>query len=198
LPGATLLAYTDGLVERRDQPIDAQIGRVCDAVVSTLDLPVDEVADVVLDGLAPADGYEDDVAIVVYRRPHNTLVIDNDARADRLGDIRHRLSVWLRAANVPEPLAGDIVLAVNEACSNSAEHAYRTTGHKRMRVEATIDAGHIAVHVSDTGSWKPPSVDPHTRGRGLPLIRALSERVDIDGTATGTRIDMTFRMPQQR
>jgi hypothetical protein len=51
------------------------------------------------------------------------------------------------------------------------------------------------VRVADTGSWKTPTPTPLTRGRGLPLIRALSERVEIDGTPAGTTIDMSFRLP---
>ena len=195
VPGATLLAYTDGLVERRGQAIDEQIDRLTKVLVDTLDLGVDDVADVVLDRLAPADGYEDDVAIVLYRRPQNTLLIENNATADQLGEVRHRLAAWLHAAQVPEPLAADIVLAVNEACTNSAEHAYRGGSHRKMRVDAEVDGSYIHVRVADTGSWKTPAANPLTRGRGLPLIRALSERVEVDGTPAGTTIDMSFRLP---
>ncbi|MDT5243799.1 MAG: hypothetical protein QOD36_1175, partial [Mycobacterium sp.] len=46
--------------------------------------------------------------------------------------------------------------------------------------------------VSDSGSWKPPPADPGTRGRGLLLMRTLSERVDLDGTAKGTTVGMRF------
>jgi PAS domain S-box-containing protein len=197
VPGATLLAYTDGLIERRDQPIDEQIARVATVVVDTLDLPVDDVADVVLDKMAPVDGYEDDVAIVLYHRPRGTLVIEIDATADQLADVRHRLAEWLHAGEVPEPLASDIVLAVNEACSNSAEHAYRGGSRRTMRVEARAEANHIEVRVADTGSWKTPAASPLTRGRGLPLIRALSERVEVDGTPAGTTIDMRFQLPRR-
>ena len=33
-PGAVLCLYTDGLVERRDQPIDEGIARLCAAVAA--------------------------------------------------------------------------------------------------------------------------------------------------------------------
>ena len=64
-PGSTLLLYTDGLVERRDNTIDDQIDRVAQAVTDTSELPVEHVADEVLRRLAPESGYDDDVAIVV-------------------------------------------------------------------------------------------------------------------------------------
>ncbi|MDT5280003.1 MAG: hypothetical protein QOJ20_1198 [Mycobacterium sp.] len=190
--GSTLLLYTDGLVERRDEPIDAGIARVTKLLTQTIELPVDAVADAMLDKLAPAVGYDDDVAIVLYRHPDSTLAIENDAIPTRLSDVRHRLAAWLRSAGVSESLAADIVLVVNEACSNSVEHAYRGREPGMMRIEATRDGRHIHVQVTDSGSWKTPPADPGTRGRGLLLMRALSDGVELDGTAEGTTVGMRF------
>ena len=190
--GSTVLLYTDGLVERRDEPIDAGIARVTEVMTQTIEMPIDAVADAMLDRLAPAVGYDDDVALVLYRHPGSALAIENDAIPTRLSDVRHQLAAWLRSAGVPESLAADIVLVVNEACSNSVEHAYRGREPGTMRIEATRDDRHIHVQVSDSGSWKTPPADPGTRGRGLLLMRALSERVDLDGTAEGTTVGMRF------
>ena len=66
------MLYTDGLVERRDDAIDEQIDRVAAVVADTVDLPVEAVADEILSRLAPAAGYDDDVAIVLYRRTHSS------------------------------------------------------------------------------------------------------------------------------
>ncbi|HEX2399322.1 MAG TPA: SpoIIE family protein phosphatase, partial [Mycobacterium sp.] len=190
--GSTLLLYTDGLVERRDEPIDAGIARIADVVAQTMELPVDAVADAILDRLAPAVGYDDDVAIVLYRHSGCALAIEIDAIPARLTDVRRQLIAWLRSASVPDPLAGDIVLVVNEACTNSAEHAYRGQEPGTMRVEARRDDQHIHIKVADSGSWKTPPADPGTRGRGLLLMRTLSENVDVDGTSHGTTVDMSF------
>jgi PAS domain S-box-containing protein len=190
--GSTLLLYTDGLVERRDEPIDEGIARVTEVLAQTSEMPVDAVADAMLDKLAPAIGYDDDVAIVLYRHPGPALVIEIDAIPARLSDVRHQLTAWLRSAGVPESLVGDIVLVVNEACSNSAEHAYRGREPGMMCVEAALDDRHIHVKVADSGSWKTPPADPGTRGRGLLLMRTLSEHVDLDGTAEGTTVGIRF------
>jgi len=194
-PGSTLMLYTDGLVERRDEAIDDQIDRVAAVLTDTVDLPVESVADAVLSRLAPEGGYDDDVALVLYRCASAPLVIDTEAIPHRLKDIRHRLGEWLRANDVPETLAGDIVLVVNEACSNCAEHAYRGREPGRMRIAADVLPGRVQIRVTDSGSWKTPPVDPGTRGRGLPLIRAVSEQVALDGTAEGTAVTTTFRLP---
>jgi PAS domain S-box-containing protein len=190
--GSTLLLYTDGLVERRAEPIDAGIARVAEVMAQTITLPVDAVADAMLARLAPESGYDDDVAIVLYRHPGSALLIENEAIATRLTDVRRRLAEWLRSESVPDSLAADIVLVVNEACSNSVEHGYRGREPGTMRIEAAIDDRHVTVQVADSGSWKTPPADPGTRGRGLLLMRVLSERVELDGTAEGTTVGMRF------
>lgn len=193
--GSTLLLYTDGLVERRDQAIDEQIDRVADVVADTAALSVEAVADEILRRLAPESGYDDDVAIVVYRCPPAALLIDDDAAPRRLSDVRHRLAAWLRANSIENPLADDIILVVNEACSNSVEHAYLGREPGRMRVEAEVRDGGVHICVVDSGSWKTPPADPGTRGRGLLLIRKISDQVEVSGSDHGTSVEMTFRLP---
>jgi anti-sigma regulatory factor (Ser/Thr protein kinase) len=156
--------------------------------------PVDAVAESLLAEMAPATGYDDDVAIVVYRRPYDRLVIEKDAAADQLSEIRHQLTAWARAAAIPERLAADIVLAVNEACANSIEHGYREHEPGMVRVEAENDGARAHLRIIDSGSWKAAPEDPGTRGRGLTLIRAVSDWLELDCTASGTTVDMSFSL----
>ncbi|AUY47863.1 SpoIIE family protein phosphatase [Streptomyces sp. CB01881] len=70
LPGETLLLYTDGLVERRDEDIDVSLARL-----AALRLPaageLDDLLDAVLHALAPtgptAPAAEDDIAVLAAR-----------------------------------------------------------------------------------------------------------------------------------
>ena len=137
-------------------------------------------------------GYDDDIAIVVYRQPYAPLKIEKSAAAGQLSDVRHQLAAWLRAAAIPEGKIADIVLAVNEAAANSIEHAYR--GHKpgKVRVEGENDGARVHVRIIDKGSWKPAPVDPGVRGRGLLLIRAVSDWLEMDCTPSGTTVNMSF------
>lgn len=195
-PGATLLLFTDGLVERKRESIDDGIARAANVLGTTMDLPVDRVADVVLRELAPAAGYDDDVAMVVYRHSQTPIHIETDATADQLTVIRRRLSGWLAAAGVPEELAGDIVLVVNEACTNCVEHAYRGHPVDAMLLDVELSGGGIRARVTDRGSWQPPAAEPTNGGRGLMLMRALSDTVRIDSAPTGTTVDLTFRLAE--
>jgi GAF domain-containing protein len=66
--GATLVAYTDGLIERRDRTIDAGVALLADELRSAPDQPADELADRLLAGRPVAYAPLDDVALVVARR----------------------------------------------------------------------------------------------------------------------------------
>jgi PAS domain S-box-containing protein len=194
-PGSTLMLYTDGLVERRDVSLDDGIARVSETVAGGMHLPVDAVADAVLNEMAPPGGYDDDIAIVVYRQPYAPLAIEKVVTADQLTDIRHQLAAWMRAATIPDDRVADIVLAVNEACANSIEHGYRGRKPGKVRVEGENDGARVHLRVIDSGTWKPAPADPGVRGRGLLLIRAVTDWLEMECTPTGTTVDMSFRLP---
>lgn len=191
--GSTLMLFTDGLVERKHESIDDGIARAAASLVETMKLPLDAVADVVLRELAPVAGYDDDVAMVIYRRQRAPLRLESAAAADELADIRHRLSDWLADADVPRALIDDIVLVINEACTNCVEHAYRGHNVGTMLLEVNVHDGEIQARITDSGSWKIPKVNPGNSGRGLVLMRVLSETMEINSSPTGTTIDITFR-----
>ena len=194
-PGSTLMLFTDGLVERKRESIDDGIARAADVLLDTMRLPPDAVADAMLGELAPADGYDDDVAMVIYRHELVPLRIESEANADNLAGVRRRLAGWLRAADVPDELAADIVLVISEACTNSVEHAYRGHSVGTMLVEVEAVGGGVHARVGDSGSWKTPAAQPRNGGRGLPLIRAISDSVELHCTAAGTTLEISFRLP---
>ncbi|MEM6106305.1 SpoIIE family protein phosphatase [Mycobacterium sp. 050272] len=193
--GSTLMVFTDGLVERKHEALDDGITRAADVLVETRTLPLDAVADAVLRELAPAGGYDDDVAMVIYRHQQAPLRIETHAIADELASIRHRLADWLRAADVPDELVDDIVLVINEGCTNCVEHAYRGHGLGSTLLEVKTVDGQVHARITDRGSWKPPAINPGNSGRGLILMRAISDMMQIDSSPTGTVVDITFRLP---
>ncbi|WP_063051830.1 SpoIIE family protein phosphatase [Nocardia arthritidis] len=195
-PGSTLVLFTDGLVEQRGVDIDEGFAKIAAVLADTSGRLPREVADAVLSRLRPAAGYDDDVAMVVYRQPPAPLRLDVPARADELAVLRRTLKGWLAAAAVPHDLAADLVAATNEACSNSIEHAYRNNNDAgRVRMSATCDIDTVVIVVTDTGSWKPRASDPGYRGRGIDMMRALTEELDIDHSESGTTVRMSVTLP---
>jgi PAS domain S-box-containing protein len=195
--GSTLMVFTDGLVERKHESIDDGIARAARLLDRMMKLPLQAVPGAVVHELAPASGYDDDVAMVIYRHWPAHLRIESQATAGQLVDIRQRLAVWLRSAEVPDALAADVVLVVNEACTNCVEHAYRGHPVGTTLLQAKIADGEVQARVADSGSWKPPAADPGNSGRGLVLMRALSDRMEIDSGPTGTTVDIAFRLPTE-
>jgi PAS domain S-box-containing protein len=193
-PGSTLMLYTDGLVERRDVTLDDGIAHLGKAVAGAMNQTVDDIADAVLTELVPPDGYDDDIAIVVYRRPYAPLAIHRVVNADQLGELRHELAEWLNTAGVFEQRVADIVLAVNEAVANSIEHGYQDRKLGKIRIKGENDGARVRVKITDKGSWKPVSADSGARGRGLLLIRAVSDWLEMDCTPKGTTVDMSFSL----
>ena len=194
-PGSTLMLFTDGLVERKHESIDDGIGRAADVLAQTMTLPLDAVADAVIRELVPTTGWDDDVAMVIYRHEQAPLRIEKPATADQLAGIRRRLGEWLRVASVPDALSADIVLVANEACTNCIEHAYRGHDVGEMRLEVKAVGHEIQVRVVDCGSWKTPAANPGNSGRGLVLMRAISDSMNVDSTPPGTTVDITFQLP---
>ncbi len=66
-PGTVVVAYTDGLVERRGENIDAGIDRLCVALASDPANSVEALADHLLSACLASGATEDDVALVVIR-----------------------------------------------------------------------------------------------------------------------------------
>ncbi|WP_280249321.1 SpoIIE family protein phosphatase [Nocardia abscessus] len=194
-PGSTLVLFTDGLVEHRGVDIDDGFAKIAEVLADTSGRLPREVADAVLSRLRPAAGYDDDVAMVVYRQPPAPLRLDVPARADELAVLRRTLKGWMAAAAVPHDLAADLVAAANEACSNSIEHAYRNHADGRVRLSATCDIDTVVIVVTDTGDWKPRASDPGYRGRGIDMMRALTEELDIDHSGPGTTVRMSVTLP---
>ncbi|GGY34957.1 PP2C family protein-serine/threonine phosphatase [Streptomyces djakartensis] len=66
-PGDTLVLYTDGLIERRDEDIDAGSERLTTALAQDRTLAPELLADALLTRLDVVGGVSDDIALVIIR-----------------------------------------------------------------------------------------------------------------------------------
>jgi serine phosphatase RsbU (regulator of sigma subunit) len=66
-PGDTLVLYTDGLIERRGEDIDAGMHRLTDILAANCRLSPDHLADTLLSRLDVSGGGDDDIALIVVR-----------------------------------------------------------------------------------------------------------------------------------
>ena len=65
--GATLLLFTDGLIERRDEVIDAGLARLAGVFADVGNEGLEVVCDEVVSAMVPGEA-NDDIALVVVRR----------------------------------------------------------------------------------------------------------------------------------
>jgi PAS domain S-box-containing protein len=200
-PGATLMLYTDGLVERRNQSLDKGIDAAAVTVAEHAQDHPDEVADRVMSAMTPAAGYEDDVAVLIYRHPPAPLTAQITAdEPSGLALLRAKLRQWLPAAGIGSREATDIMIAAGEATGNAVEHgtADRPAGAAPVQISLTARAAHnmIQLTITDTGSWRSPPADreqpgPGTRGHGIIFMHALMDDVTIHPSEHGTTVTLT-------
>jgi anti-sigma regulatory factor (Ser/Thr protein kinase) len=124
------------------------------------------------------------------------FVLTDTADARTVGRFRNELSRWLRARVALDPVRhNDVLLAVNEALTNVAEFAYGDgCGAVTMKIRHCATDSTLTVDVFDHGAWRPtdPANRSNTRGRGIPLMRALADSATISALATGTKVRLQF------
>jgi anti-sigma regulatory factor (Ser/Thr protein kinase) len=108
-----------------------------------------------------------------------------------LVQVRHALRRWLRAHDATGRDIAALTLAVGEAAANAIEHAYAPTGAV-FEIEALHAAGTVTLAVRDSGNWREPR-GVH-RGRGLKMIEATVDDVDVTVGENGTQVVMHRRL----
>jgi anti-anti-sigma factor len=193
-PYATLVLYTDGLVERRGATLDDGLERLAAAVAARRSTALPELLDGVLGDLVDGNGGNDDVAVVAVRLLPEPLRLSLLAEPVRLAEVRRAVRHWAVAAGVHPDAIEDLLLAIGEATGNAVEHAYRDAEVPgRVVVELQLDGGgDVVVSVSDSGSWRPPPADAGFRGRGLRIIATLAHDVDLSPGPAGTTLRFVF------
>jgi PAS domain S-box-containing protein len=193
-PRSTLLLYTDGLVERRGQPLTGGITAAGAAMHEDDGASLEELASQLMTGLAPAGGYEDDVALVLYHHPAPLDVLFS-AESEQLASVRATLRGWLRSCDVGARLAQDVLVAAGEAIANAIEHGHRHLPGRPVRLRAVSTANQLRLTVTDSGRWRTtPPGDRGLRGHGIALMRALMQQVTIEPGPSGTTVDMYVRI----
>jgi len=188
-PGATLLLYTDGLVEHHDHDIEIGLAAL-KAAADSAPTSAEAMCDHILKEIFGGEDITDDAALVALRLvPYSEpLTIRLPAVPGSVGSLRRALRKWLEGAGVEDDAVFDITVACGEAISNSIEHAYGL-GEGDIELEAAMVDGEVAITVRDYGGWRAERATD--RGRGFNMMRALMDDVDVSSAAGGTEVRLT-------
>jgi anti-sigma regulatory factor (Ser/Thr protein kinase) len=195
-PGCALVLYTDGLVERPGESLDAGLERMR-AMVRAGDGDLEHLGDALMHVLLPEGPTEDDAALLLGRALPLTesLTARLPADVESIPLMRRMLGRWLSEAGATPAEADDLSLAASEACANAIEHAYGP-GPGILEVNASMSAaGEAVVAIRDFGSWRAPR--GHNRGRGLMLMQGLTDSVEVIQRDEGTTIQLSRRLEER-
>lgn len=212
-PGDVLVLYSDGALSLPGYSVGQRRARLIGAARSAVaDGPADDVdgaCERLLTALTRDQPPQDDLVLLVVRRLGGAvrpLRTSMPARPGQLSTLRQQLQDWMDGAGVGEQDAVSVQIAVGEAASNAVEHAYPPGQDGELQLSVSLSPqGDLSAEVSDRGSWRPPGEESQLRGRGLPLMRACMDSMDLSragpaatetstGTGTGTTVQMRRRL----
>jgi anti-sigma regulatory factor (Ser/Thr protein kinase) len=192
-PGSTIVLYTDGLVEERGASIDRGLEALKEAVAGGPTEP-EELCDHIVARLLAARPARDDIAVLTVRTEPlspERLHLDVPTHPKALGNMRRTVARWLEPIGASMEESNDIQVACHEACSNAMEHGYRFR-EATIDLNAEFDGSEVVLTIADTGGWRDQR--DSDRGRGLDLIRALMDSVEVEPGAEGTVVRLSKRL----
>jgi anti-sigma regulatory factor (Ser/Thr protein kinase) len=190
--GATVVLYTDGLVERSSIALPEGMEALRKA--ATL-IPGDPDAlcrllpEAVLEGV-PGD----DIALLAVRlEPLDGERIDLVLPADSgsLAPMRRALARWLKAGGAEHGEAYEVLVATGEACANAIAHAY-PAGDASFELSGSRASDALEIQVRDHGRWRAPRGE--LRRRGLALMETLMDEMEVDKGENGTTVTLRRRL----
>jgi len=194
-PGDGVLLYTDGLVERRDDGIDSRLQQLRAAVAEAPEDLNAALEHLTASLVGDETLRQDDVALLALRVTQpvgETFAAVIAPRAGELAALRRDLRTWLMHAGATASEAGDVLIAVGEACANAIEHAGAEAG-STIDVRAQLVGREVVLRVCDHGQWRSAAARSE-RGHGLRLMRVLMDAIDIAAAQEGTRVQLRRRL----
>ena len=185
-----LVLYTDGLVERPGTPLMASIERLIKVTANAS--TAEEACRLAVEQMIPFARLRDDVAIVSmqYGIVPEELHLRLPAEPAVLADVRRVVRRWLRSQALPEQDSREVVLAISEVCANAVEHAY-SPAPAEFELTAQRIEDQLEFVIRDQGAWREPRGE--NRGRGLKVVRAAMDDVEVRPSDSGTEVVLRKR-----
>jgi anti-sigma regulatory factor (Ser/Thr protein kinase) len=156
-------------------------------VVQSAPAGPDHLCDHLLAALIPEVGAPDDVALLALRNTaiEDSFSIELPTQPEALASMRSLLRRWLRHVEGTDQEIAEITTACGEAATNAIEHA-GAGGDTPFELDGRVDGREVVIRVRDFGAWRPPREGD--QGRGLSLMRALMDTVEVTPSRDGTTV----------
>jgi serine phosphatase RsbU (regulator of sigma subunit)/anti-sigma regulatory factor (Ser/Thr protein kinase)/DNA-binding NarL/FixJ family response regulator len=193
--GDAFCLYSDGLVEERGVTMPEREEELLQALGTTAAAEV--LCERALAALRPNGAVDDDVALLVLQTSEAAHGLESAhvAVPENLGEARRELREWLDGVGASAAEISEIQLAANEACMNVIEHAYDPQGSGKFILEGHLDGQTVVLIVRDDGRWS--EVRARGRGRGLKLMEALMDSVQLSFSSQGTVVVLRRELQPQ-
>ncbi len=195
-PGDRVLLCTDGVFERRDRDLEEGLDRLLATVDRVGRGRLGDDVTALTDAMLEDEGVRDDACTVLLEFCGEGFEHRVAGDLGGLSAARRALGRWLGERGIEEAVRDDLVLAASEAVANAAEHGLAGDAARSVRLQARLVPGpgedevHLEVH--DGGRWQDGGSAPD-RGRGLPIMRALVDELDVQ-SGDGTTVRMRRRL----
>jgi anti-sigma regulatory factor (Ser/Thr protein kinase) len=191
-PGAYLAFYTDGLIEHSHDVIEGEALLIEAMRAEILDRSKAPALSLMQRVFGTRKNTDDAAALLVAAddTPKPDFLFEFSAIPMAVPIVRRALRRYATRVGLDDDRAYALITAVGEATANAVEHAYdERPGIVRLRV-ASAD-GALRATIEDNGRWR-QARKHEERGRGLPLMRALMDGVEIRTNQSHTTISLTM------
>lgn len=187
--GATIILYTDGIVERRDEDIRLGLERLRCSAENKSHLSVEELSDALLETLT-GERQEDDAALLTMRvNGHACTTLRGTVHAadpDAVRAARAMVRSCCQEADVDEDTSDNAVLLTSETVTNALIH-----GHSAARIHVQAQTQLVRVEVGDDSAQTPQVVHPGPDamgGRGLEIVDMLARQWGVEQEPGGKTV----------
>jgi anti-sigma regulatory factor (Ser/Thr protein kinase) len=197
-PGALFAVYTDGLIEYSRDIVDGE-RRLLEAIRESVRAADPEPARALLQRVFSSQVNKDDVAMLTIATadvPEGVFGFTFTALPMAVPLVRRSLDRFAERLGLDNDSRFSLLTATGEAIANAVEHAYGVAPGL-VRVQAILNDDQLLVTIEDEGKWK-PATRRDERGRGLPLMRALMDAVEIRTHAARTEVRLMMALSDDR
>ncbi len=189
--GAHALFYTDGLIENEREPVSGE-QRLLEVVRGLFccdrnEPPENDPAMAVQDRVFRGASNRDDAAVLLLSRSDPVGCYTFSAVPIAAPIARAIVEREISHLGIDDERRFGVLVALGEAIANAIEHAYRGAAGGLIRLELENQADQLVMTVEDFGRWR-PFVRRGDRGRGIDLMHAFVDSVQIFSTRQSTKI----------